>query len=486
MYKWSFFLLVFFFIFNAHTQTFQNFLNRVNAAPDSLKWVIVDSFMNAVPAFPYLEQDTLAHYLFRGNASQVTVPGDANGWNPSAFPMSRISGTDLWYHTHVFESDARLDYKFVLNGNNWILDPLNPYTVVGGFGPNSELRMPVYLPPPEIEYYPNIDHGSLQDTMFYSVNMGNTRQIKVYLPPHYSTTSDSFPIILFHDGLEYLSLASARNVLDYLIWHQRIEPVIGVFVPPVDRTAEYAGNLKTAFSNFIVNEVIPWIDHKYRIRTNPVSRATLGASNGGNIALWLGLNHSEVFANIAAQSSNVQDTISNGYLHGPFLDQKIYLDIGTYDLSVLIPLVDNFQQILQTRGYTYQYQVFHDGHSWGNWRAHIDDALEIFFPGSALNIESREGISENFIIYQNYPNPFNSTTIISLQLREPADISVNIYNIRGQLVRSIEPGFHSTGKLTILWDGRDIDGNVMSTGVYFYRMIINGNITGTRKMLLLR
>src|SRR4030042_5077313 len=106
-------------------QTFNDFLARVNSAPDSLKMSIVDSLMNTAPAFPYLEQDTLAHYLFRGNASTITVPGDANQWNPSAFPMMLINGTNLWYRTGIFEPDARLDYKFVLNGSNWILDPLN-------------------------------------------------------------------------------------------------------------------------------------------------------------------------------------------------------------------------------------------------------------------------------------------------------------------------------------------------------------------------
>ena len=73
-------VITFFLIQISQAQTFQHFLNQVNATPDSLKWVIVDSFMNAVPSFPYLEQDTLAHFLFRGNANQITVPGDANGW----------------------------------------------------------------------------------------------------------------------------------------------------------------------------------------------------------------------------------------------------------------------------------------------------------------------------------------------------------------------------------------------------------------------
>jgi len=470
----------------SQAQTFLNFLNRVNTAPDSLKLTIVDSFMNAVPAFPYLEQDTLAHFLFRGNASQITIPGDANGWDPNAFPMQLVSGTNLWYRTEVFEADARLDYKFVLSGNNWILDPLNPRTVSGGYGPNSELRMPDYIPAPEIEYYPNIDHGTIEDTMFYSTNLSNSRLVRVYLPPQYTTTGDSFPVILFHDGSDFLTLGFAKNVIDYLIWHQRIEPIIALFVPPVDRTQEYAGNLKTPFTNFIVQEVFPWLDGKYRTRTDPDSRATLGSSNGGNISLWLGLQHPEFFGNIAAQSSNVQDTIANGFQNGPFLNLKFYLDIGTYDISILIPLVQNFEQILQNRGYPYQYQVYHEGHSWGNWRAHIDNALEMFFPGTATGISQVQQIPDEFTINQNFPNPFNSTTVLSIQLHRPAELILEIYNVSGQLVWSINNGYSSLGKHSIIWNGKNKRGQQVPTGVYFARWRINKTPSKVIKMFLLK
>jgi enterochelin esterase-like enzyme len=478
--------IVFFLLQSLPAQTFQLFLIRVNAAPDSLKLAIVDSFMNAVPSFPYLEQDTLAYFLFRGNANQITVPGDANGWNQNAFPMQLVSGTNLWYRTEVFEADARLDYKFVLNGTTWILDPLNPRTVSGGYGPNSELCMPDYLPAPEIEYYPNIDHGTIEDTMFYSINLSNTRQIRVYLPPQYTITGDSFPVILFHDGSDYLTLGSARNVIDYLISEHRIEPIIALFVPPVDRNQEYAGSLKTPFTNFIVQEVFPWLDGKYRTRTYQASRAIIGASNGGNISLWLGLQHPDFFGNIGAQSSNVQDTIANGFRNGPFLNLKFYLDIGTYDISALIPLVENFQQILQNRGYPCQYQVYHEGHSWGNWRAHIDNALEMFFPGSATGIFQVQHIPDKFTIAQNFPNPFNTTSVLSIQLHKPEELDLKIYNVEGQLVREYNIGYSSLGKHFIIWNGKNNRGQQVPTGMYFARWKIGVNHSAVIKMFLLK
>src|SRR3989339_955036 len=249
---------------SASGQTFNDFITRLNVAPIQDRPAIVDSFMNAAGSFPFIEGDTLTHFIYRGSSSSVNLAGDQTGWDPSGHSFNFISGTDFWYLNADYEADARLDYKFVLTGNNWILDPLNPYTCSGGFGPNSELRMPDYVAAPEIQYYPAIPHGSIQDTMFFSSNMNNTRRIRVYLPPGYSSSTDDYPLMLFHDGLEYISLANADRVLDYLINEQTIEPVIGIFVPPVNREAEYAGNLQDEFGAFITEEVMPWVDASFR------------------------------------------------------------------------------------------------------------------------------------------------------------------------------------------------------------------------------
>ncbi|MFQ6092770.1 MAG: hypothetical protein ACE5OR_08830 [bacterium] len=74
--------------------------------------------MDAVESFPYIEQDMFARFIYRGEANRVNAPGDANAWDPNAYPMRRVSGTDFWYITQTFEADARLDYKFVLNRSN--------------------------------------------------------------------------------------------------------------------------------------------------------------------------------------------------------------------------------------------------------------------------------------------------------------------------------------------------------------------------------
>lgn len=478
-------LLLLFSFSDLKAQTFEDFLAQIHSTPIDQRQALVDSFLNVVPAFPLVEKDTLAHFLYQGNASTVTVPGDANAWNISGSPMTLIGDTDLWYRTEVYESDARLDYKFVLNGSTWILDPRNPNTILGGFGPNSELSMPAYTPPPEIQYDPDIPHGTLRDTVFHSANLGNSRTIRVYLPPTYDTSTDSFAMILFHDGLEYVSLANANSIIDYLIHHQRIEPIVAVFVPPVNRNEEYAGSLQNQFTDFIIEEVIPWVDSRFRTIPHPHKRATLGASNGGNISLWLAMNHPEVLGNVAAQSSYIQSSISEGFQNGPILDLQLYLDLGTYDIPMLVPLVRNFIPILQSREYTYQYAEYHEGHSWGMWRAHIDDALEMFFPAVPTSVEPSKSVPDEFQLNQNFPNPFNSETRIVFHLEKACDVTMTIYNTLGQKVRTLIEATQPAGDKCVLWDGQDDSGRAVSSGLYLYRLKAENHIQ-SKKMMVLR
>jgi hypothetical protein len=92
---------------------------------------------------------------YRGTARDVTLAADMNGWDPARDPLTRVADTDLFFLSLQFPADARLDYKLVSDGQ-WLLDPLNPRTILGGYGPNSQAMMPRYVPPPEIERYADI------------------------------------------------------------------------------------------------------------------------------------------------------------------------------------------------------------------------------------------------------------------------------------------------------------------------------------------
>jgi len=95
------------------------------------------------------------------------------------------------------------------------------------------------------------------------------------------------------------------------------------------------------------------------------------------------------------------------------------------------------------------------------------------------------GMPGSFELRQNYPNPFNSQTTISFDVPEHANVSVRIYNILGELVRTLVNKDYGPGTYTVRWDGTNESGSVSSTGVYFMRMEA-GSAVRVRKALLLK
>ena len=88
----------------------------------------------------------------------------------------------------------------------------------------------------------------------------------------------------------------------------------------------------------------------------------------------------------------------------------------------------------------------------------------------------------------NYPNPFNPETWIPYQLAEPADVTLTIYTVNGQVVRQLSLGHQLAGTYqsksrAAYWDGRNAVGEAVASGVYFYTLSA-GNFTATRKMLI--
>ena len=88
----------------------------------------------------------------------------------------------------------------------------------------------------------------------------------------------------------------------------------------------------------------------------------------------------------------------------------------------------------------------------------------------------------------NYPNPFNPETWIPYQLTKPSNVTVSIYTADGRLVRTLELGHKPIGiyhyrSRAVYWDGRNVQGELVASGVYFYTLKA-GDFTATRKMLI--
>ncbi len=85
----------------------------------------------------------------------------------------------------------------------------------------------------------------------------------------------------------------------------------------------------------------------------------------------------------------------------------------------------------------------------------------------------------------NYPNPFNPETTISYSVEKAGNVSIEIYNILGQKVKTLVNDKKEAGSHNVVWNGKDQAGNNVSSGVYFYRMK-NGSYSKTNKMILMK
>jgi hypothetical protein len=93
-------------------------------------------------------------------------------------------------------------------------------------------------------------------------------------------------------------------------------------------------------------------------------------------------------------------------------------------------------------------------------------------------------IPEQMALEQNYPNPFNPTTRIVYHLEHSEDVSLTIYDLSGRKVKTLVEGHQPNGQHSVMWDGRDEQGELVASGVYCYQMKTN-QATESRKMIFM-
>jgi hypothetical protein len=116
----------------------------------------------------------------------------------------------------------------------------------------------------------------------------------------------------------------------------------------------------------------------------------------------------------------------------------------------------------------------------GGWESEFSNDVELWGPNSSNDI-----LPLQTELNGNYPNPFNPTTIISYSLKENSKVSLNIYNIKGAVVRTLVDSEMNAAYHEIIWNGKDDNGKQVGSGVYFYKMKAE-KYTATKKMILMK
>ena len=129
-----------------------------------------------------------------------------------------------------------------------------------------------------------------------------------------------------------------------------------------------------------------------------------------------------------------------------------------------------------------------------DWNACVDDTVSFVIDNLRMTHGSTDvvgvdsdfpEVASQFQLSQNYPNPFNPTTTFSYVVPRSSEVAIAIYNIRGELVRTLESGYQNVGRHQVIWNGLDDSGEIMSSGIYIYSLT-SASQTISKQMLFLK
>jgi enterochelin esterase-like enzyme len=330
-------------------------------------------------------------FVYKGKGNSVLWQGDFNFWGRVDSVQNkgtRIGTTDFWYWKAQFPTDARLDYQVVVDGK-WMLDPLNPQQQWAGVNngvPNSTFHMPGYQPSSYLMKRRE-PKGTWEEKIFESVFLPYDIKVDVFLP---EKAKGPLPVLYLTDGQEYKheKMGNLPVVADNLTQERRMSPVVLVFIDMRDpdnlnenrRVSQLP--LNPAYAQFIIRELVPWIEINFKTSRKSEDRAILGTSLGGLHAAYMAHAFPDFFGKVAMQSPAFW---FNEEIYPLVADQQLkttrfFMTTGTiYDTE---KDARKMKSILEEKGYPLTYVELNQGHSWGNWASQLENILVEFFPGS--------------------------------------------------------------------------------------------------------
>ncbi len=353
----------------------------------------IDRFLEAHD-FPLVE-GTAVTFVYRGEADGVRLQHFIFGLETSQ-PFERIEGTDLWFLVIDLPEQSHLQYKLnVQHGENyqWILDPLNPHRARDPFGANSVCHTTGTSRPEWTFPDPEARPGDLVQVRLDSEAFGEQRNVVVYLPARFRRRR-RYPLLLVHDGSDYMRYSNLKTVLDNLIHRLEIAPMIVALTNARERLEEYPDHQPHA--RHLTEELVPLLENRFPIIQTPASRALMGASFGGVAALSCAWRYPGFYGRLLLQSGSFAFTDIGTHNRGPAFDpvvkfvnefrrnpgrpsEKVFVSCGMYESLIyenrsMVPL-------LQSTGMDVRYVEARDSHNWANWRDRLREGLSWLFPG---------------------------------------------------------------------------------------------------------
>jgi enterochelin esterase family protein len=353
----------------------------------------VDAFI-ASTRFPLVDGSDVT-FVYRGAADAVFLRCFIAGLD-AAQPLQLLGESDLWATTIELPKGSRIEYKFeiVRNGHRELItDPLNGVLAKDPFGANSVCQGYGYERPSWTMGQEHVRKGSLEEMTVQSKAFRSSRELRVYVPARFRRNR-RYPLLIAHDGSDYLNFSSLQTVLDNLIHALEIPPMIVALTDSPNRLKEYAGDKRHAC--FLADELLPAVADRYPLLDEPQARGLLGASFGGVASLHAAWRNPGLFGRLLLQSGSYAFSDIGRHQRGAVFDpvvrfmnefreqpgrpaDRIYVSCGIYESLIyenrsLVPR-------LQAQGIEVKFEEARDAHNWENWRDRLRNGLSWLFPG---------------------------------------------------------------------------------------------------------
>jgi enterochelin esterase-like enzyme len=335
-------------------------------------------------------------FLFRGDVDEVFLAQRIVGL-PELLPLRRLWGTDLWYLVLELPEGSRVNYQLeVRRGEHVerINDPLNEKLSYSPVGTSSVCFGHGYESPEWTMPDPDARPGDLVHMTMRSRVLRRDCPVTVYLPARFRRTA-SYPLLVVHDGPDFLQYAAAKTVLDNLIHRLDVAETVVAFLHPQDRLTEYANS--TAHSRFLTSELLPRLETELPLVGKPSARCLMGSSFGAVASLSAAVRSPATYGSLILMSGSFVFTdIGTDHGGGEVFDpvvrfvnkyrarptrvaDRLFVSCGVYE-----PLIVRNRSMVPTfesAGMTIRYVEARDGHNWENWRDRLRDALSWIYPG---------------------------------------------------------------------------------------------------------
>ena len=220
--------------------------------------------------------------------------------------MRRLHATDLWFLVVELPEGSRVEYQVeTRRGEHYerFNDPLNPHRSHSPMGGSSVCFAAGYETPPWALPDPDARPGELVDFSMPSRALGREASVQVYLPARFRRTA-TYPLLVVHDGSEFMQYAAARTALDNLIHSLDVAETVVAFTDPGDRLVEYADS--AAHARFVNRELLPRLEQELPLVGRRAGRCLLGASFGAVASLATAARARDTYGSLVLMSGLVR------------------------------------------------------------------------------------------------------------------------------------------------------------------------------------